>query len=91
MVSVGSRIRSDRRLKHSYVLHMASPPERGNCTANPSRGVVLQDQFTISCSGFNDPGTPLTYFFYFDPGMYPVNENGDYVANLPSIATPARL
>ena len=80
MVSVDSRNGNDRPLKHSYVLHTASPPERGNCTVIPSRGVVLQDLFTIRCSGFNDQGTPLTYLFFIDPGMYPVNENGDYVA-----------
>ena len=37
--------------------------ETVTCTANPSSGVAVKTNFTLDCTHWNDPNTPLLYEF----------------------------
>ncbi|XP_078664759.1 polycystin-1-like protein 2 [Branchiostoma floridae x Branchiostoma belcheri] len=45
-----------------------TPPAAGTCEISPPRGTELTDLFSIKCTGFEDPDTPLTYEFSYQTG-----------------------
>ena len=44
-------------------------PSIGQCSVSPTDGIVLQTQFTVTCTGFTDPDTPLTYKIHTTVGQ----------------------
>ena len=44
---------------------MNKPPRAGSCEVEPKAGFALEDEFTISCQGFEDEDQPLAYEFCF--------------------------
>ncbi|CAH1248411.1 PKDREJ [Branchiostoma lanceolatum] len=51
-----------------FVFTTNSPPTAGTCQISPQEGRELTDLFSIQCSGFQDPDTPLTYEFSYLTG-----------------------
>ncbi|XP_078585987.1 polycystin-1-like protein 2 isoform X1 [Branchiostoma floridae x Branchiostoma japonicum] len=61
-----------------------TPPAAGTCQVSPREGVELTDLFSIQCSGFQDPDTPLMYEFSYLTGgeaiaSFSTTEQDDFV------------
>lgn len=49
------------------------PPKDGSCIVSPSEGIVIETQFQITCTGWEDEDSPLWYeFFLRDPASRPM-------------------
>ena len=46
-----------------YDFSTSLPPIGGKCTIEPSSGIALRTQFTLSCSGWISSNNPLSYQF----------------------------
>lgn len=46
-----------------YDFSTSLPPTGGKCTIEPSLGIALRTYFSLSCSGWTSPNTPLSYQF----------------------------
>ncbi|CAH1779438.1 unnamed protein product [Owenia fusiformis] len=53
-----------------YTFTTNQPPVAGSCSVQPSSGYVLQTKFNLTCSGFSDANTPLTY------GLFALRDKG---------------
>ena len=47
-----------------YSIEFNAPPTPGTCHVDPGEGYALQTTFTITCQGFSDVDTPLSYQIY---------------------------
>ncbi|XP_035660150.1 polycystic kidney disease protein 1-like 2 [Branchiostoma floridae] len=61
-----------------------TPPAAGTCQVSPREGVELTSLFSIQCSGFQDPDTPLMYEFSYLTGgeaiaSFSTTEQDDFV------------
>lgn len=53
-----------RNVRAVYNLTLNEPPTPGNCSITPQSGRTLLTSFNVSCQGFSDPDSPLTYTLY---------------------------
>lgn len=53
-----------RNVRAVYNLTLNEPPILGNCSITPQSGRTLLTGFNVSCQGFFDPDSPLTYTLY---------------------------
>lgn len=53
-----------RNVRAVYNLTLNEPPTLGNCSITPQSGRTLLTGFNVSCQGFSDPDSPLTYTLY---------------------------
>lgn len=53
-----------RNVRAVYNLTLNEPPILGNCSITPQSGRTLLTSFNVSCQGFFDPDSPLTYTLY---------------------------
>lgn len=53
-----------RNVRAVYNLTLNERPTPGNCSITPQSGRTLLTSFNVSCQGFSDPDSPLTYTLY---------------------------
>ncbi|XP_041362098.1 uncharacterized protein LOC121378064 [Gigantopelta aegis] len=49
------------KVKLEYRFRTNQPPEGGSCSVDPTSGQALITKFTVSCPGYKDNDSPLTY------------------------------
>ncbi|XP_041369943.1 sperm receptor for egg jelly-like [Gigantopelta aegis] len=52
------------KVKLEYRFRTNQPPEGGSCSVDPTSGQALITKFTVSCPGYKDNDSPLTYSVY---------------------------
>ncbi|XP_066275245.1 polycystin-1-like protein 2 [Branchiostoma lanceolatum] len=57
-----------RRGFAEYSFETNEPPTVGSCTVTPFVGTALVTAFSVSCNGFHDQDTPLTYSYLYNSG-----------------------
>ncbi|XP_041369934.1 polycystic kidney disease protein 1-like 2 [Gigantopelta aegis] len=69
------------KMKLEYRFRTNQPPEGGSCSVDPTSGQALITKFTVSCPGYKDNDSPLTYSVYLkkkgksDTLLYQGNED----------------
>ncbi|KAI8499581.1 hypothetical protein Bbelb_226320, partial [Branchiostoma belcheri] len=61
-------LEDDRRGFAEYSFETNEPPIVGICTVTPSVGTAMVTAFSITCNGFRDQDTPLTYSYLYSTG-----------------------